>query len=805
MFFLGNQNEEGGLKLEVGAKAFHLHLLKRKQYPVPPGFVLGPGSPMGSPVSRGVEQMGGFPVAVRSSGQLEDMEGASFAGQYETFLNVSSEEALNNCIQACFESANHPRVKTYLQSRNLRCDEGDGRRQISVIVQKMVDVRYAGVAFSLDPMDGKEENFVLEVCAGVGERLVSGHTSPSRYAVNFEAVKVVSYDPGEERIQLSPRQLEEIRDYLLNIQSDFESPQDVEWAIDQNGRFWILQTRPITYVKWRIDLGEYTNADFKDGGISSSVCTPMMFSLYDRCFSESMDRYLSALRLIKPHTQRGWMTHQYGRAYWNVGIIKRALFKIPGFHERNLDMDLGIEKDYGALGPHVTPVNLKTLVRAVPILIGLKREYSRCRRMVERFKGEFEGRDQKVLAEVEKFKAYSHDQFSSKLEEMTLSYYIHTETSYFRSLYNNSNYQSDFKKFIEKMDQDIGGTTPLLELMLGLNEISHLEIQEGMVGLLKVAKAHSRQSAQWQKAFQHFIRRYYFHGDTALDLKTPRWGETPEILIERVDSMLKTGVEPCDPEKMKIAQRKRYLQAYHEVLNRIEKSSFRARRKYRAAFPAAVEQLRYFMVNKEKMREFSTRSYYVVRQYLLEAERRLRGLGVLGERDDIFFLHIGELLDLAKNWRTLEKDPIQKRIVYRRKMYQSFRKFTPPNEFGQKLVEKNEERLRGFLKGEGQLKGIACSPGVYEGLARIIKDLSEVEKIKPGEVLVTKFTDPAWTPVLGIVSAVVTEVGGVLSHAAVISREYGIPAVLNSKHATEIIQNGQRIRVDGDRGIILLM
>jgi phosphohistidine swiveling domain-containing protein len=269
--------------------------------------------------------------------------------------------------------------------------------------------------------------------------------------------------------------------------------------------------------------------------------------------------------------------------------------------------------------------------------------------------------------------------------------------------------------------------------------------------------------------------------------------------------MLKTGVEPCDPEKMKIAQRKRYLQAYHEVLNRIEKSSFRARRKYRAAFPAAVEQLRYFMVNKEKMREFSTRSYYVVRQYLLEAERRLRGLGVLGERDDIFFLHIGELLDLAKNWRTLEKDPIQKRIVYRRKMYQSFRKFTPPNEFGQKLVEKNEERLRGFLKGEGQLKGIACSPGVYEGLARIIKDLSEVEKIKPGEVLVTKFTDPAWTPVLGIVSAVVTEVGGVLSHAAVISREYGIPAVLNSKHATEIIQNGQRIRVDGDRGIILLM
>lgn len=804
MFFLGQDNGRRSSGQEIGAKAANLHFLRSRNYAVPAGFVLSDKKEIETSCSGPLDQIGGFPVAVRSSGHLEDLQDASFAGQYETFLNVGSEKELISCIQACFHSADSVRVQTYLKSRNLRHDAGDDKL-FSVIVQKMVDVLYGGVAFSMDPTNGKEEYFLLEVCSGVGERLVSGRTSPSRYAIHVETMETESCDPGNENVLLSPKQIREIGDHLLRIQSDFGSPQDVEWAIDKTGRLWILQSRPITSIKWRTDLGEYTNADLKDGGISSAVCSPMMFSLYNICFSRSMDRYLSSLRLLKRRAGRVWMTHKYGRAYWNAGIIKQALCKIPGFNEEHFDLDLGIEKDYGHEGPYVTPMNLKTLLRAVPVLLGLKLEYAKCRRMIERFQEKFERLDRERLSEIDLFESISDDEFLSGLESMILHYYVFTETSYFRALYNNSNFESDFKKFILRMDQAIGGTTPLLELMLGLNEISHLKIQEGMVELLRTAEAPPHGSAEWQEQLQAFIRRFYFHGDTALDLTTPRWGEAPEIIARRVESMLRTGIRPGDPEKIKNDQKRRYLKARQDVLARIRRAGLFSRLKYGITFRKAVERLRYFMISKEWMREFSTRSYYVVRRYLLEAGTRLRNLGVFEASDDVFFLHMKELLDLFRNRRSIDKDRVQRKVVFRRRMCDSFRRFIPPNEFGQRLTERGLEPLITFEDGSKQLRGIGCSPGTYEGFARVVEDLSEVKKIQGGEVLVTRFTDPAWTPVLGMVSAVVTEVGGILSHAAVISREYGIPAVLNSRGATAIIRTGQRIRVDGDRGVVTFM
>ena len=388
---------------------------------------------------------------------------------------------------------------------------------------------------------------------------------------------------------------------------------------------------------------------------------------------------------------------------------------------------------------------------------------------------------------------------------MILEYYVVTETSYFRSIYNNSNFQADFKKFLIRMDRRIGGTTPSLELMLGLSEISHLKIQEGMVELFRTAKAHPRRSPEWQETFRRFIRRFYFHGDTALDLKTPRWGEAPEIVMARLDSLLRTGIEPADPETTRKEQMERYSRGYREVMARIRKGPFLARKLYARSFPRTLRRLRYFMVCKEQMREYSTRSYFVVRRFLLEAGTRLRDLGILREGEDVFFLHIEELLEILRDRKDSAVDDVRRKIAFRRKMYLSYKDFIPPNEFGQKLVKGDSEPQGDGAEGLKQLKGIGCSPGVFEGPARVLGDLGQVDSIQAGEVLVTRFTDPAWTPVLGMVSAVVTEVGGVLSHAAVISREYGIPAVLNSRGATRIIGNGRRIRVDGDRGIVTLM
>jgi phosphohistidine swiveling domain-containing protein len=804
MFFLGESDPAGDQRL--GQKAFNLHRLLRRGYRVPPGFVLpAPHDPSDSQLLQAIESIGGFPVAVRSSGHLEDLPDASFAGQYDTVLEVDTLESLRQATATCRTSAGKSSVQTYLRSRKLDPPVDHTSDSIAVLVQKMVPAQWSGVGFSIDPLSGKEENFVLELCTGLGERLVSGHVSPTRYIVDHRTLRICAYMPGKEALELSRQQLKTLGDLLLRIQAEFGSPQDVEWAMDAEGALWILQSRPITRIVWRTDLGEYSNADLKDGGISSAVCTPMMYSLYNRCFSESMARYLAALKLRKPGNSDRWMVHKYGIVYWNVGIIKAALHKIPGFNEQHLDSDLGIEKHYGPAGPRITPTNLRTVIRAIPVWIALGREYSGCRRAVAQFKRRFDRMDRLQLAEIRHFSTTEDAVFFGKFEAMLTNYYLWTESSYFRCLYNNSNYQNDFKKFIQKMDERIGGETPLLDLMLGLSEISHLEIQKAVLTLFKAAQRHSRPSRQWQEALQRFLQRFYFQGDRTLDLCAPRWGEAPEVVVERIDAMLKTGIEPSDPDAIQSGQRQRYERAFQQVLDRIEAAPWRFRRKYRRSFCDAVRKLRTFMIEKEKMRELSTRSYYVVRRYLLEAGCRLCAGGLLAQADDIFFLHIDELLGLIENRNDGLCDEIAARMDFRKKMFRGFRSFTPPNEIGPHLD--TAERLRESTEPANghNLVGIGCSPGMLTGSARVINDLSEVDTIQAGEVLVTRFTDPAWTPVLGLVAAVVTEVGGILSHAAVISREYGIPAVLNAKGATDRIKTGQQIRVNGSSGVVTVV
>jgi phosphohistidine swiveling domain-containing protein len=201
------------------------------------------------------------------------------------------------------------------------------------------------------------------------------------------------------------------------------------------------------------------------------------------------------------------------------------------------------------------------------------------------------------------------------------------------------------------------------------------------------------------------------------------------------------------------------------------------------------------------MREYSTRAYHLVRRFVLEAGARLQRRGVLQDADDIFMLQTGEIVAEAH----ISDPRLNEETRYRRLMYRGYRSLEPPGELGRDVTQRSIADHLTASSSELVLKGIGCSAGIIRARVRVIRTLEEADTLKPREILVTRFTDPGWTPILGLVSGIITEVGGLLSHAAVIGREYGIPAVLNVPGATQILKTGQEVEVDGNEGTVRVL
>ncbi|MHC4831839.1 MAG: PEP-utilizing enzyme, partial [Planctomycetota bacterium] len=216
------------------------------------------------------------------------------------------------------------------------------------------------------------------------------------------------------------------------------------------------------------------------------------------------------------------------------------------------------------------------------------------------------------------------------------------------------------------------------------------------------------------------------------------------------------------------------------------------------------ERVRTYAWWREEIRNLSTYVYYLVRAWTLDAARRLIARGVLQTTDDTFMLRQEELL--AALTQDLEVEAVREKVAAGHHLLRSFRNFEIPDEIGPRYSGGAAPMSPAELAAlaEGSLVGLACSPGRVEGTAKVCLSLEDTQKVQPGDILVTRFTDPGWTPLFAMIAGVVTETGGLLAHAAVISREYGIPAVLALKGATKAIRDGDQIVVDGSRGVVEL-
>jgi phosphohistidine swiveling domain-containing protein len=748
----------------MGGKARNLHQLLAAGFPIPPGFVLFETAP---DYQQAIEAIGGFPVAVRSSGALEDLENASFAGLYETILFVNSPEELRQAIQQCFDSRNSERVKDYLDNKKIKWSPDD--LTMSVLVQKMVSAQVAGVLFTLNPLNGREEEIYLELCQGVGERLVSGHVTPTSMRYNWVEQQIVSEAVNDEGTRLSSAQLKELIEISLKIQAFYGAPQDIEWALGPDQKIYILQSRPITSYTPREDRPELTNADFKDGGISARVCTHLMYSVYRDALRTSMGAYFKRIRLIPNDEEIQWTYYHYGRVYWNAGAVKEGLKKIPAFREEDFDRDLGIQKDYGAKGPHITRVDIASVVNAIPVVMALYQEFADCSLMIDGFRGRFELRDAELKSSLRELSRLSSQDFARWLLDV-INFQQETEKNYFRTIYNNTNFQSEFKSFLKKLKAYSPGDE--IDLMGELHGVSHLDVQGSLAKLARDAEFYGLNSDTYYRGREKFLQTHYHHGPAELDLTVPRWGEKKEWVDDLVRAYIPSTA--ATPERLAPA---------------VEKLSVGLSMWKRRKLKRLLDRSRDFLRVREEMRSYSTRAYYLLRLGILEFARRW-GLTEMG----VFMLDISEIRQaLIKSGASLPE------TTQRTTMYQGYRHFVPPNEFGGSI------QMTTTSNYSGELRGLGCSPGEIVGRARVVLDIHATAQLTRDEILVTKFTDPGWTPVLARVGGVITEVGGLLSHAAVIGREYGIPAILNLIDATKLIQDGDLIKMNGKTGVVEIL
>lgn len=762
--YLNDSNLTEADYARMGGKASSLSRLLLAKFPVPSGFALYEKNDQ---LEIAIAEIGGFPVAVRSSGSLEDLPNASFAGLYETFLFIRNFDELYTAIEKCFDSKNSERVLDYVKTKNIKFDAES--LSMSVLIQKMVDAKVAGVLFTLNPTNGREEECYIEYCEGVGERLVSGHVTPTRATYNWIENKKLSEEINSEGTTLSEVHLKQLVDLSARIQAYYGKPQDIEWALGPDDKIYILQSRPVTTFFPRDDKPELTNADFKDGGVSARVCTPFMYSVYREALRNSMGYYFKKINLIPNDEKIQWIHYHYGRVYWNAEAVKEGLKKIPDFKEEDFDRDLGLQKDYGENGPHVTPISLAAIVGAIPVLIGLNREFSDCHNMIALFRERFETQDAILKSELTKLKKMKKESFESWMLQVIL-FQLETEKNYFRTIYNNSNFQSEYKTFLKKLSPYQFGDE--IDLMGELHGVSHLDVQGGLSRLKKVSDFYGFDSHTYHAAREEFLKTHYHHGPAELDLTVPRWGENKIWVDDLVRNYF--AVPATKDSKYELT----FSRLYKDV------GFFK-----KSKFTKMTERSREFLRVREEMRSYSTRAYYLLRLAILEFGRR-NELNV----DDTFMLDIVEVKRKLLDPQSKLPDT-SKRLLY----YQGYRHFTPPNDFGGTI-----KAMKNSLTAGG-LKGLGCSPGTLTGRARVILDIHATGQLTKEEILVTTFTDPGWTPVLARVGGVITEVGGLLSHAAVIGREYGIPAILNLIDATKVIQDGDLIRIDGKSGVVEIL
>ena len=725
--------------------------------------------------------------AVRSSGVLEDLDDHSFAGQYQTFLNTSAEDVPARVID-CYKSMFTPVILSYLNDNGIKASS----LAMSVVIQEMVESDVSGICFTVNPQTGDDKEMYIEVAEGLGEDLVSGRVKPD--AVKYDRYNDLFITRSDK---LRDKVYDQMAEAFEKIMQIYGFPCDIEFAV-KDDVLYILQSRKITSIRYGEIEDIWTTADFKDGGVSASVCTPYMWSLYEYIWEHSLRKFIIDSKILKDSEMPLKLGEMfYARCYWNLSVVKKAMSRVVGYKEREFDNEYGIRITYEGDG-ETTGVTPASLFRIARMAVAQKKIVKERNENKENLKAD-------LLAKYENYrKLYDEDSIGdikSVWYKLIKEHYLYSETTYFWQIFINTIHQSLYKdgllKYVSEADY--------LTLLSTLENISHMlpfydmwklsrEIRKSDEEMSFVKGNTDEQIAEILKSdqkgtaldgFREIIGKYGYHSDKELDVTYPCYYEDPRPIIENVRDMLELD-DKFSPEN----DREEGVKKYTAILERI-KSEYPG--KYNK-IKGKIDGMRKMLWWREEFRDLSTRLYYIIRVYTIKLAEALKAEGTLEKEDDIWFLKIADLFAFLDG--KFDKDDLAKIIARNREYYDSFRNYMSENEIG--TVFDGSVR-----KHTADIKGLGANNGKVTGVARVIGDFSEIDRLQKGDILVTRFTDTGWTPKFAILKGIVTEYGGILCHAAIVSREYGIPAIVCCHDAMEKIKDGEIITIDGATGVVI--
>lgn len=764
-------------------------------------------------ITRAVARLGEQAAyAVRSSATAEDVPTASFAGQQDTYLNVVGAAAILQHVSRCWASLFTERAVTY------RLRNGFDHRKVhmAVVVQQMVFPHAAGILFTADPVTSNRKVASVEAGFGLGEALVSGRVNADTYKVRDGQIvaravgdkRLAIYaspgggteeqaiDPAQQKQPaLTDAQVVRLAQLGRRIEAHFGRPQDIEWCLVDDG-FQIVQSRPITtlfpipvaddrenHVYLSVGHQQMMTDPMKPLGLSVWQLTalPRMYEAGGRLFVDVTQR------LASPAT-RGGILEALGKADPLTGDALQTILERDGFLPSLPD------EDPGGAPPREAPAPLETDPAIVTELIERSQASNAALKRDIRSKSGAALLDF-ILADIQELKRILFDPQSHQvfMGAMEATWWLNEKLQEWLGEKNAADALT--RSVPHNVTSEMG--LALLDVADVIRRhpqvVAFLRHVEGEDLLDELAEVAGGREAR--EAIGAFLDQYGMRCVGEIDITRPRWSERPTTLVPVILGNIK-NFEPGAGARRFEQGRQQALEKEQEVLERLRALPDGARKAEETK--RMIDRVRTFIGYREYPKYFIVSRSYVYKQALLEEAGRLVQTDVLREKEDIFYLTFQELHDVV---RTHQVD--DQLISQRKDAFRSYQALTPP-----RVLTSDGEVIAGAYRRDdlptGALVGLPVSAGTIEGRARVILDMAEAE-LEPGDILVTAYTDPSWSPLFVAIKGLVTEVGGPMTHGAVIAREYGLPAVVGVEHATQLIRDGQRIRVHGTDGYVEIL
>jgi len=713
-------------------------------------------------------------VAVRSSATAEDLPTASFAGQHDTFLGISGEDSVLNHVKKCWVSLWTPEAISYrinMGFEHLKVD-------LAVVIQVMTASEAAGVMFTANPVNGNRDEILVSAGYGLGETVVGGLINPDSFTLTKEGhIKEKILGSKEKRMMLTEdgtvteKVSQEMRNaycigsgelaQLVNlaniVEKHYGSPQDTEWALSK-GKVYLLQARPITTMS--ASIKEWDTLNSEDKSIYTDNKSPLLLRMGMNWFAEPLTpldfaylrkRSMGAVKVVEK--ENGCVSVKFAELHVFPGIICRFMrMFFQSYFKDAEDLWRTLSKEMNAYLKRMDD-SIRDINDAVKLA-----------RLVERAIDEFGLLFQRRLGMLSA---------TGPGEGFTLDPSIKKALS---------------KEEAKRLEES---------LMRALPFKTAVQNKE-MIKLARTAVENGKDSKVFKEAFSGFLEEY---GDRPSDsitsvLASSTWRENPEFIHGLIDTLLRDGAY-LHAEESAQKQEADYEAAKKQVEEMLEQGQVQK-------FQKSLKTARNEIIIRDESSFYIERLTACIHRIALELGGILAARSVINEAGDVFFLFLEELVPVAE-----EKLNVKEKIAKRKESFAnvcsahkkgvhwmvSTGSVPAPDKIENEVIKDNVNTFH----------GVSASRGVYEGSVCIVRDSTEFNKLKKGDVMVCAYTSPAWTPLFKVASAVVTEIGSPTSHAAIVAREYGIPAVAAIPNITNTLKNGRKVRVDGTNGVVTLL